>query len=345
MFGLRISLKTLAVLCRSLGTMLHSGVPLLRALETVSRKTGDMKCRKTLADVRVQVSAGFDLAAAMRQQRGYYPDLTCDMIEVAEHTGMLPEVLESLAGHYENIVRLRRMFLGIITWPAIQLFAAIMIVALMIFVLGIIGEGRGGPIDMLGWGLTGTKGAITWLVLSLGSVAGIVGSYFLVANVFRQKRFLDGLLMRIPVVGGCMRAFAIARFSWAFALTQQTGMPIQQSLDASFRATNNGAFAGASRDTCERVMAGDELGIALADSRLFPDEYIQIVHVAETSGTVPETLERLSPQFEDQARRSLAMLATALGGLVWLAVAGLIVFIVISIFLRYVGVINDALKF
>ena len=99
-----------------------------------------------------------------------------------------------------------------------------------------------------------------------------------------------------------MRSFAIARFSWAFALTQQTGMGIGPCLDASFKATGNGAFAGASSRVQEMVLSGEELGTALADSGLFPDEYLQIVQVAETSGSVPETLARLSPQFEDQAR-------------------------------------------
>ena len=53
------------------------------------------------------------------------------------------------------------------------------------------------------------------------------------------------------------------------------------------------------------------------ESRLFPDEYLSLVQVAETSGTVPETLERLSPQFADQARRSLSALAVTLAWLVW----------------------------
>src|SRR5262245_36845455 len=150
--------------------------------------------------------------------------------------------------------------------------------------------------------------------------------------------------MRIPVLGHCMRSFAIARFSWAFALTQQTGMPISRSLDLSFRATGNGAFVGASPLVNELVMNGEELGAALDQSRLFPDEYLSIVNVAETSGTVPEALARLGPQFEEQARRSLAALAIALGWLVWLAVAGFIVFLIFRFVMWYVGMIDAATR-
>ena len=139
-----------------------------------------------------------------------------------------------------------------------------------------------------------------------------------------------------------MRAFGIARFSWAFALTQQTGMPIARSLELSFRATNNGAFVGASPRVCEDVLEGEELSTALAHSRLFPEEFISMVAVAETSGTVPEALERLSPQFQDQARRSLSALAVALGWLIWLVVAVFIIVIVFAVVLSYVGAINRA---
>ncbi|MGE5192640.1 MAG: type II secretion system F family protein [Deltaproteobacteria bacterium] len=336
-------MKTLAVLCKSLSTMLHSGVALLKALEIASRKTGDAGCRKRLVAVREEVQQGTDIARALRAQGGYFPELMTDMVSVGEETGSLPEVLDGLADHYENVVRLRRMLIGMITWPAIQLVAAILIVALVIYVLGVLAPGSK-AIASLSMGFTGTAGAIQWLALSFGSIFGVLGAYWLIANVFRRKRFLDGLLMKIPVLGNCMRSFAIARFSWAFALTQQTGMPISRSLELSFRATGNGAFVGASPLVCGLVMNGEELGTALDQSRLFPDEYLSIVNVAETSGTVPEALARLSPQFEEQARRSLGALAVTLGWLVWLVVAVFIIFIIFSFVMWYVGIINSATK-
>jgi type IV pilus assembly protein PilC len=118
-------------------------------------------------------------------------------------------------------------------------------------------------------------------------------------------------------------------------------MPIARSLELSFRATSNGAFVGESPRVCGLVMEGEELSTALDESRLFPDEYLSLVQVAETSGTVPETLERLSPQFADQARRSLTVLAVALAWLIWASVATLIIFIIFSFFLNYVRMINE----
>src|SRR5260221_7235014 len=131
----------------------------------------------------------------MREQHGYFPELMTDMVSVGEHSGALPEVLDGLADHYENILRLRRMLIAMITWPAIQLVAAILVVALVIFILGVVADAGGPgskPVDMLGLGLFGTTGALKWLAMSFGSIFAVFGGYWLVSNVFRRKRFLDG---------------------------------------------------------------------------------------------------------------------------------------------------------
>jgi type IV pilus assembly protein PilC len=49
----------------------------------------------------------------------------------------------------------------------------------------------------------------------------------------------------------------------------------------------------------------------------------------------------LSPQFEDQARRSLRALAITAGWLVWLCVAIFIIFLIFRIVLWYTGMLND----
>lgn len=342
MFQTSIRMRTLATLCRTLATMLHSGVAVHKAFDMAARKTSDAGCRRVLERVTREILQGADVSSALRVEPGYFPELFLDMVEVAEQSGSVPEVLKALGEHYDNMIRLRRAFLGQITPSILQLLAAIGIVALLILILGMIAANKGGDADMLGWGLTGTAGAIQFLTMSLGSLAALVGAYYLVAYGFKKQRILDGLLLRIPVLGMCLRSFAVARFSWAYSLTAQTGMPIVRSLEASLRATGNGAFRGATGDVCSLVQDGEELSVALRAANVFPEDFLQIVEVAESSGTVPESLARLSPEFEDQARRSLKALAETAGWLVWIAVAGLIVFVIFSIFSKYVGMINNA---
>lgn len=342
MFGPRIGWRALAVTCDSLAKLLDAGVPILRSVNQTARKSSDPRCRRAMADVATRISDGEQIIDAMRAQGGAFPPLMLDLVAVAEATGTLPEMFEHLRDHYENNLRLRRTFIGQIAWPVFQFVVAVFVVALLILLMGWIAESRGNePIDVLGLGLFGTGGAILWLSLVFGTVLVLFTVYQVLVRVFSGRAWLHGLVLRIPVLGNCARSFALARFSWAFYLTQQTGMSIDESLEASLRATNNGAFAEAAPRVIADVRAGSELTPALAATGLFPTDFIEMVSVGETTGTIPETLDRLSPRFEEAARRSLSALTTTLGWIVWAIVAGFIVFFIFRIASWYVGLINS----
>jgi type IV pilus assembly protein PilC len=345
-FSPRIRTKSLVIVCRSLATMVDAGIPIGKAFDLASQKSSDPRCRRAMTEISTDLRRGLDVTDAMRARGQAFPETMVELVGVAEQTGALPEVLKSLAGHYENNIRLRRTFLSAIAWPAFQLVAAILVVALMLYILGIIAESRAGskPIDVLGLGLYGASGALTWLAMTFGSLGGALVLGFLIRRSLMGQKIFDSLVLHIPVLGYCARSFAIARFSWAFALTQQAGMSIEPSLSASFKATANGAFLKASPHVWAAVREGETLHDALAETRLFPVDYLHIVDVAETSGTVPETLDRLSPDFEAQARRALQALASATAWLVWCLVAAFIVFLIFRVMMFYVGQLNSALE-
>jgi len=340
--GTTYDLKSISLFCRSLSTLLESGVSLRRSIDIVAGKIRSPSLKASLETMRQAVNEGDELTVAMKKEKKRFPQLTIDMISVGEQTGELPEILKGLADHYDNLIRMRRNFITAIAWPAFQLFAAIMIIALVIYIFGwIADQGKGEMVDLLGLGLKGTSGAITWLTMTLGTIGGLFIAYQFVQRTFAAKRFLDEFLIKIPVLGTCMQSFAIARFSWAFHLTQQTGMPMEQSLTASMKATGNGAFLDATDLVCRAVREGETVTQALTATGLFTREFMEIVAVAEESGTVPEQLHRLSPRFEEQARRSLTALATVFGWLIWACVAMFIIFFIFRIVLNYIGLIES----
>lgn len=332
-------MKELSRLSRNLGVSLHSGIAIVKAFELAAKKSNG-RLRSVMTNVVQDLKEGSDVTSALVAHGHYFPELFIGLVQVGESTGALPEVLKALAEHYDNNLRLRREFLGRITTPVLQLIAAIFIIAALIALLGWIAPSGGQVTDVLGWGLTGTTGAMIWLTgWALAGAAAVVLYRFAMSSLASQQA-LHGFLMKLPVVGHCLRSFAIARFSWAFHLTQGAGMPIDDSLESALRATSNGVFIAAGPDMIDRVRSGETLTEAFQNSDLFPIEFIEFVLVAEQSGTVPEALHRLSPQFEEDARRSLAALASALSWGVWAVVAGFIIFVIFSIVLWYVRMLE-----
>lgn len=341
MFSQQLPWKTLAIICRSLSTLLDSGVELLKALRVTGGKAARPRVQAVFSEMSDGLREGKTIAEVMREQDRHLPELLIDMAAVGEQTGNLPEVLSRLAEHYENMVRLWNTFIGAIIWPVFEFVSALLIVALVILVLGLITPANGTPYDPIGLGLSGVNGALTWLGYWAMGLVGAVLAYQLLIRGFGQQSAVHGLLMRIPVVGHCMRSFALARFAWAFSLTQQSGMPIEPSLIASFRATGNGAFLGAAPRVVSLVNEGEELSLALAETHLFPGDFIEIVSVGEAAGTVPEMLERISPNLEEDARRALMALSAMAGWGVFLLVAIFIIVIIFRIMMTYINMLNS----
>ncbi len=326
-----------------MGRMLEAGVEIRKALKTSSSHASDVRLTAILDDVGKCVKQGDDLTTSFSRHEERLPILFLNLLNVGEQTGSLPEIFNSLADYYEAHVNRMREFRSQIAWPVFQLFAAILIIGGLIYLLGIIGQANAGgeAEDILGLGLVGTSGAITWFMLTLGSMtAAFIGYKVLTRNMAGQMA-IDPFLMVIPAVGHCMKSFAIARFSWCFALTQQAGMSIKPSLEASMNATGNGAFIAGIPGIWQDLSEGESLADALRSSRLFPTEYIQIVETAEQTGTVPESLDRMSHRFDEDAHRAMTLMTSILARVIWGLVACFIGFIVISFFMRYVAMINS----
>ena len=332
----KIHLKSLAAICRSLSTMLDSGVDVRRAIGLASKKAGDQRAQAALKIVRAAVKNGDDISSSMRKQGESFPDLMIDLVEVGEKTGAMPEVFGSLSHHYENTLRMKQEFRSRMAWPVINFLASVAIVAFLILILGIIGDS-----DLLAWGLMGPAGAVKFLSIIFGSMFMAFVVYKVARRGASGQRVFDPVLLQIPVVGSCLRSFAIARFSWVFALTQKAGMSIEPSLESSLKATGNGAFMAQKPKIWSSISSGDEFTAAIAQTGLFPADYVEMVDVAEQSGTVPEALDRLSPQFEEDARRKLNLLASSIAWTTWVFVAGLIIFVIFSIMMKYIGMLEE----
>jgi type IV pilus assembly protein PilC len=338
-----ISGKNLFPFCRSMSRMLTAGVEIRKALKTASSNSRDSRLTESVKAVAVQVNKGDDLTHAFRSQEGRYPPLFLDLLNVGELTGSVPEIFDALAEFYEASTKRMQEFRSQIAWPVMQLVAAVLIIGLLIFILGIIGESSPGqePNDILGLGLIGTSGAVKWFTMCFGSAGMVWVGYIFVTRSTAGREALHPFLMTLPGIGYCMRSFAIARFSWCFALTQQAGMSIQPSLEASMKATANGAFIASTDNVWMQVREGETLTDALKSTRLFPVEYLHMVDTAEQSGTVPETLHRMSHTFDEDAHRAMTWMTSILARVIWGMVAAFIIFIVIKFVMQYVAMLNS----
>ena len=91
---------------RTLSTMLRSGVPMLRALDTGKEILGNVVLKKAIDDAKQAVTEGESLAVTLKRS-GQFPAMMTHMTAVGERSGQLEQMLERVAMTYENEVDLR----------------------------------------------------------------------------------------------------------------------------------------------------------------------------------------------------------------------------------------------
>ena len=89
--------------CRTLGTLMASGVAVLQALQIVKDTSGNEIVAKAIQDVHDAVKEGEGMTKPL-EKSGVFPLMLCSMVEVGEETGALPDMLNRVAGVYEEEV-------------------------------------------------------------------------------------------------------------------------------------------------------------------------------------------------------------------------------------------------
>jgi type IV pilus assembly protein PilC len=341
LFSKRLPLTDLINLCHTLRHNLAAGLTLRRVFQQQADR-GPTLVRPIARRIGEKLEHGDDLESALQREEQYFPPLFLSMAIIGEESGSMPEVFTELEKYFSLQQTLRRHFLSQIAWPMIQLVISIATIALMILIIGIFTPPGTQPYDPLGFGLTGTSGAIKFVAIVCLFFLFIGGLYFGGKHLLRQKGAMDELLLRIPVIGPTIQAFAVMRFCLGLKLTHETGMPITRAVDLSLRATDNDAFIAKSEPIRDALSDGEELAVALKRSRLFPEEFENILANAEESGRLTQVLDHQARYYEEESSRRLTILTKVAAWLIWLSVAILIIIMIFRMYLSYLGMLDPA---
>ena len=105
---------------RTLGSLIASGVPIVRSLEVLSNTLGNTYYKKAIAECAEKVRKGSKLSEALKKYENIYPFLVIQMIEVGEETGKTSDILIQLADFYEEEVTTTTKGLSSIIEPIIM---------------------------------------------------------------------------------------------------------------------------------------------------------------------------------------------------------------------------------
>ena len=141
-FGDLLRKVAVARFCRTLGTMISSGVPILDALEICSRSAGNAVVEAAIMKTRDSISEGRTIAEPLAES-GVFPGMVCQMINVGEATGALDTMLSKIADFYDDEVEVAVAGITSLIEPFIIVFLGVvvggLVVALYLPIFGMAG--------------------------------------------------------------------------------------------------------------------------------------------------------------------------------------------------------------
>ncbi len=311
----RLAARDLLEFSRELATLLHSGIPLDRALRLIAEMTRDRPRRAFVQSLHAAVRKGSSLADAMAAEGGmppYYPGL----IKAGESNGALGDALDRLVKHLEQSVRIANELRSALYYPALVVLVSVATLVLMLLVVvpefRSLFDGAGAPPWELGilflasdllsrWG---------WLLPLAAAVLLLAGRGLGPSSA--QREALHRLARRLPVLGGLVDRVEGARFCRTLGTLHASGMPVLQGLSVAAAAISNRDIARRVGEVIPGVRRGEGLSATIERAGVLSSLGNQMLRIGEESGQLEAMLLRLADIYDEEVKLRLARLEAVL---------------------------------
>lgn len=338
-FG-RIGATDLAVFTRQLSTMVGAGLPLARALHSLSEQAEKRSMGDAIGAILAGVESGVSLSGAMEERRDVFPGLYVEMVRAGEAGGVLDDVLPRLAGQLENDQELKRKVKSAMAYPVTVLVLSVLAAAFMlIFVVPVFArmfEDLGGTLPLptrvamyLSELLTGAGGMAFLLAGGLGATAGLRW-----LRTERGRRAWGRFSLRVPLgIGQIVQKVALARFARSLGALTAAGVPILKAMEVTARTCGNPVVEEALLGARDGVRSGVAIHRTLEGESVFPPMVIRMISVGEETGELDAMLARIADFYEAEVDATVKALTSIIEPVMIVLVGAIVGGIILAMYL------------
>ncbi len=301
----KVSSKRLAVFTRQFSVMIDAGLPLVQCLEILGSQQDNRLFQKIILAVRQDVEAGSSLAEAMRKHPKAFDDLYVNMVAAGEAGGILDTILRRLSTYIEKAVKLKAQVKTALIYPISVLAIAAIVVFIILWkviptfaaLFAALGAQLPLPTRMVIRASNFIASYIIFIALGVAAIGFFLNRYY---ATYRGRRVIDGLILKLPVLGDIMKKIAVARFCRTLATLTSSGVPILDGLEITARTAGNAIIEDAIMGVRKSVEAGRTIAEPLSETKVFPSMVVQMISVGEQTGALDAMLTKIAEFYEDE---------------------------------------------
>jgi type IV pilus assembly protein PilC len=318
-------------------TLIRAGLPILGSLQMLSKAQKNQHFAAQLDDVSTRVKNGDSLSAAFEAQAGY-PAMYTTTLLAGERSGNLQEVLERYVAFQRVSLSFRKKLVASLIYPCVLL---VLVTAVMVFLFTVVIPEFADLYNQLGnklpplttWLLnfgTWLRHNFLWVALA---VLAIGTGFWRFSASERGRDAVDGLRIRLPLIGNIWLKYQIALFSRTLSTLLAGGLPLVPALETAARSITSRKIAKGVFTSIETVREGKGLSDSLTATKVFPGLATEMIAVGEQTGALPAMLNSVAEFFEEDVSTALTAALSLIEPVILIVMAVVVALILISLYL------------
>ncbi|MFH1188834.1 MAG: type II secretion system F family protein [bacterium] len=338
----------------NLAMLISSGMSILSAIDAIRAEMRSTRMRHALTDIRDDVDAGFTIWRALDRTKLVKPHVI-SLIRIGEEAGRLTENLKVVVAQQRKDSSFRSKLRSAMMYPILVLVVTLVVgIGIAWFILPRLTN----VFSSMHLELPLFTRILIWVGTVLQSYGIIIIPVFLVVLfvlgyyifIYPKTKFIGEIILaHIPGVKTLIMQVEVSRFCYVLGTLLNSGMPVVESLNSLKDATTSimyGKFYSYLRESIEEGRTFQQsFGTYPKSIKIVPRPVQQMIIAAENSGTLADTLIRVSEIFEEKTETTTKNLSVIMEPMllfiVWGGVVGVALAVIMPIY-SLIGGLNKA---
>jgi len=324
------------IFTRNLASMLEAGLPVSRALSVIERQLKNKTLKDIVIALNENIRIGKTLSEGMKLYPDVFPPLCVSMVASGEETGQLSEALSTVSSQMEKTYLLKKKIQGALLYPCIILIAMLCI---GIFMLVYIVPTLTNTFKSLGTDLPASTQFIisasdlfqTHMVLIFLSFLIIGFLVFIFSKTSSGKRFVDFVLLHIPVISPLVKETNSARTTRTLSSLLSAGVSVVEAINITKDVIQNSYYKEVLEQAKHNIETGSPIAEVFAQAEhLYPVFVGEMIAVGEETGDLGSTLLKVAIFYETEVEQKTKDMSTIVEPVLMLIVGVAVGFFAIS---------------
>lgn len=318
--------------------VITSGIPLLHGIETLMRSNANRNIGHAANLVRQGIDSGLALSEVMQGSPRLFPPFYVQMIKAGEASGALEGNLEFLVTYLSWQNDFKKSVRASLTYP-VTVLAILGTLMFIIFTF---------VFPKMLKTITGMGAELPLTTKIMIAVSGFLRGYYPVVIVTavvlyiafralkrspRGKLIIDGLLLKLPLIGMLIRKINMSRYFKMVATLHASGITADRTFAIGADVISNSVIAESMASISRLIVTGASISDAMQRTGYIQPLVIDMMSIAEKTGTMEVTLTRASDILDKEVPETIKKIFSYVEPLTMVVLGGMVLLLLLSVFL------------